>query len=160
MDFHNIKTVLVLAPHPDDGEFSSGGTLKRFSDLGIEIHYAAFSPCIKSLPAGMPEDTLWHELADAAKILGIAKEHIYNYMFHVRDLNIPAFWVMNCRGIICTLLIIATSASSAIISKPKWKPCNAINRRISAIIWTKNISLVWLKRAVFRLIRAMLRLSN
>lgn len=85
MDFHNIKTVLVLAPHPDDGEFSSGGTLKRFSDLGIEIHYAAFSPCIKSLPAGMPEDTLWHELADAAKILGIAKEHIYNYKFPVRD---------------------------------------------------------------------------
>lgn len=85
MEFENIDRVLVLAPHPDDGEFSSGGTLKRFCDLGIEVHYAAFSPCIKSLPAGLPEDTLWHELANAAKILGIPKEHISTYDFPVRD---------------------------------------------------------------------------
>lgn len=84
MDFQNIKRVLVLAPHPDDGEFSSGGSLKRFSDLGLEIHYAAFSPCIQSLPAGMPEDTLWKELNKAASILGISKDQISTYNFPVR----------------------------------------------------------------------------
>lgn len=85
MDFDNIKKVLVLAPHPDDGEFSSGGTLKRFSDLGIEVYYAAFSPCIKSLPKGMPEDTLWKELGNAAQILGIDPARITTYDFPVRD---------------------------------------------------------------------------
>lgn len=85
MDFQNIDRVLVLAPHPDDGEFSSGGTLKRFTDLGLEVHYAAFSPCIKSLPAGLPEDTLWKELEAAAQILGIPKENIITYDFPVRD---------------------------------------------------------------------------
>ena len=85
MDFQNIDRVLVLAPHPDDGEFSSGGTIKRFTDLRLEVHYAAFSPCIKSLPAGLPEDTLWKELEAAAQILGIPKENITTYDFPVRD---------------------------------------------------------------------------
>lgn len=85
MDFQNIERVLVLAPHPDDGEFSSGGTIKRFTDLGLAVHYAAFSPCIKSLPAGLPEDTLWKELESAAKILGIPKENITTFDFPVRD---------------------------------------------------------------------------
>jgi LmbE family N-acetylglucosaminyl deacetylase len=85
MDFDNIKKVLVLAPHPDDGEFAAGGSLRRFADMGLEIHYAAFSPCIKSLPAGLPEDTLWKELAAAAQILGIAAENIHTFQFPVRD---------------------------------------------------------------------------
>ena len=85
MDFQNIERVLVLAPHPDDGEFSSGGTLKRFTDLGLEVHYAAFSPCIKSLSEGLAEDTLWKELANAAEILGIPKANITTYDFPVRD---------------------------------------------------------------------------
>lgn len=85
MDFQNINRVLVLAPHPDDGEFSSGGTLKRFSDLGLEVFYAAFSPCVKSLPEGLPPDTLWKELASAAEILGIPSSNISTYDFPVRD---------------------------------------------------------------------------
>lgn len=85
MDFENIKKVLVLAPHPDDGEFSSGGTLRRFSDLGMEIYYAAFSPCIKSLPAGMPEDALFKELSSAARILGLAQDKLITYNFPVRE---------------------------------------------------------------------------
>lgn len=85
MDFENIKKVLVLAPHPDDGEFSSGGTLRRFSDLGMDIYYAAFSPCIKSLPEGTPPDTLFKELSEAAKILGVAQDNLITYDFPVRD---------------------------------------------------------------------------
>jgi LmbE family N-acetylglucosaminyl deacetylase len=85
MDFQNIERVLVLAPHPDDGEFSSGGTIKRFTNLGLEVHYAAFSPCIKSLPEGTPEDALWKELASAAKILGIPSSNIITFNYPVRD---------------------------------------------------------------------------
>jgi len=85
MNFESIHKILVLAPHPDDGEFSCGGTLKRFSDLGLEVTYAAFSPCIKSLPKGYAHDSLFKELAQAAKILGIAQENIITYDFPVRD---------------------------------------------------------------------------
>lgn len=84
MDFQDIKKVLVLAPHPDDGEFSSGGSLRRFTQMGIVVHYAAFSPCIQSLPAGSPPDSLWHELQAAAAILGIESKNIHRYEFPVR----------------------------------------------------------------------------
>jgi LmbE family N-acetylglucosaminyl deacetylase len=85
MNFDSIHKVLVLAPHPDDGEFAAGGAIKRFTDLDIEVTYAAFSPCLKSLPKGYPDDSLFKELEQAAKILGIAKENIITYNFPVRD---------------------------------------------------------------------------
>lgn len=83
MDTH-ISTVLVLAPHPDDGEFSCGGTLKRFSEEGKEIHYIAFSPCKKSLPEGS-ENALFNELDNAIIHLGIKKENVRKYDFPVRE---------------------------------------------------------------------------
>jgi len=33
----NIKTALVLAPHPDDGEFGCGGTIKKLTENGSEF---------------------------------------------------------------------------------------------------------------------------
>lgn len=80
-----VNKVLLLAPHPDDGEFGCGGTLKRFAEEGKEIFYAAFSPCIKSLPEGFASDTLFKELHDAASVLGIPADHLITYNFEVRD---------------------------------------------------------------------------
>lgn len=80
-----VERVLLLAPHPDDGEFGCGGTLKRFAEEGKEIYYAAFSPCVKSLPAGFPPDTLFKELKNAATVLGIAHDRLITYDFEVRD---------------------------------------------------------------------------
>lgn len=82
---YNIQTILLLAPHPDDGEFGCGGTLKRFTEEGKTVYYAAFSPCVKSLPEGFPEDTLFNELAEAAAVLGIATKQLITYDFEVRD---------------------------------------------------------------------------
>lgn len=80
-----IERVLLLAPHPDDGEFGCGGTLKRFAEEGKAIYYAAFSPCIKSLPEGFGADTLFKELRNAATVLGIPEDHLITYNFSVRD---------------------------------------------------------------------------
>jgi LmbE family N-acetylglucosaminyl deacetylase len=85
MNFSEIKKVVVLAPHPDDGEFSSGGSLKRFTEMGIEVYYVAFSPCLKSLPQGFEPDTLFKELNAAAKILGLKPDNLITYQFPVRD---------------------------------------------------------------------------
>ena len=43
---NNIKKVFVLAPHPDDGEFSSGGSIKKLTEQGVEVWYIMFSPCV------------------------------------------------------------------------------------------------------------------
>lgn len=79
------QTVLVLAPHPDDGEFSCGGSLKRYSEEGATIYYAAFSPCTKSLPEGFEGNILFEELKQAAKVLGIPEENVITYDYPVRE---------------------------------------------------------------------------
>ena len=35
--------ILILAPHPDDGEFGCEASIKKWSDDGATIHYLAFS---------------------------------------------------------------------------------------------------------------------
>ena len=50
--------ILILAPHPDDGEFGCGASIKKWSDDGANIHYLAFSPCHKSIPSGFDKDIL------------------------------------------------------------------------------------------------------
>ena len=47
-------TVLVLAPHTDDGEFGCGGTMARLREQGIDVREIAFSTASRSLPAGLP----------------------------------------------------------------------------------------------------------
>ena len=80
----SIKTALLLAPHPDDGEFGCGATLRRLSDSGVKVCYAAFSPCIESLPAGSSPDRLWGELHKAVRHLGIQQDGVFTYDFAVR----------------------------------------------------------------------------
>jgi LmbE family N-acetylglucosaminyl deacetylase len=80
----SIQSALVLAPHPDDGEFGCGATLKRLVDQGVSVWYAAFSPCVASLPEGSSPDRLWGELASACRCLGIPEAQILRHDFAVR----------------------------------------------------------------------------
>lgn len=80
-----IDRILVLAPHPDDGEFGAGATLHKLSANGTQIHYVAFSPCVKSLPEGSTPDRLYGELNQAAERLGIAAADIQLLDYPVRD---------------------------------------------------------------------------
>jgi len=81
----NVKTALVLAPHTDDGELGSGGTIARLVEMGVSVHYAAFSICETSVPAGFPSDILAVEVQAATRILGIAPDDLFVYRFPVRQ---------------------------------------------------------------------------
>lgn len=84
MDF---KNVLVLAPHTDDGELGAGGFLSKLISSGSQVLYVAFSTAQESLPKGLPEDTLNHEVKSAIKHLGIRDIEILNYPVRNFDSN-------------------------------------------------------------------------
>ncbi len=80
----NNETILVLAPHTDDGEFGCGGSISKFIQEGSIIHYAAFSSCRVSVPEGYPDDILIKEVKEATNVLGIKKKHLHIFDFPVR----------------------------------------------------------------------------
>ncbi len=80
----NHQRILVLAPHTDDGELGCGAAVAKFIAEGKEVHYAAFSLCRKSLPVGLPEDTLKNECTTATQELGIPSSNLTFFDFDVR----------------------------------------------------------------------------
>lgn len=85
--FNSISTVLVLAPHTDDGELGAGGTIARLVEQNIAVYYAAFSTAAQSVREGLPKDILKTEVRMATKKLGIADENLLVYDYEVRKLN-------------------------------------------------------------------------
>lgn len=77
--------ILILAPHPDDGEFGCGASIKRWADEGATIHYLAFSPCYKSIPKDFDKDVLFTELKNACIHLGVQSENIHTFDYPVRE---------------------------------------------------------------------------
>ncbi len=78
------KKILVLAPHTDDGELGCGGSIAKFISDGKEVWYAAFSICSKSLPQGLPPNTLADECKKATAALGIPSTNVTLFDFEVR----------------------------------------------------------------------------
>lgn len=85
--FKGKKTILVLAPHTDDGEFGCGGAISKLIREGHEVYYAAFSACHQSVIEGFPSDVLVTEVKAATKILGIDPGHLILYDYDVRTFN-------------------------------------------------------------------------
>jgi len=83
----DCNTVLVLAPHTDDGELGLGGTIHKLISMGKEVYYAAFSTAEQSVPEGFPKDILKHEVKKATARLGIKPENLFIYNYEVRKLN-------------------------------------------------------------------------
>lgn len=84
-----VKTVLVLAPHPDDAEFGCGGTINRLCKEGKSVHVATFSHCVKSIPDGFPKDVLSAELKESMSVLGVDHQQVYSLDYPVREF--PAY---------------------------------------------------------------------
>ena len=82
-----FKNILVLAPHPDDGEFGCGGSIHKLHENKAIIHYAAFSPCIASIPKEKNKQILFDELSKATSHLGINNKNIHKYDFPVRKFS-------------------------------------------------------------------------
>mgnify|MGYP006185148963 CR=1 FL=1 len=82
--FKNINRVLILAPHPDDGEFSSAGTICKFIEHGIDVTYVVFSMCEKSTPLGVEVGVIEKELEEASRSLGIKPQNLIKLDYEVR----------------------------------------------------------------------------
>lgn len=80
-------TVLILAPHTDDGELGCGGTIARFLEEGKDVYYVAFSTCRNTVPPGYPADRLEKELKLAMQSYGIDSEHLFILDYPVREFS-------------------------------------------------------------------------
>ena len=92
----NEKTVLVLAPHTDDGELGCGATISKMIRNGVNIHYVAFSSCRDSLPEGEEEDCLIKEMYAATTVLGIPSENVKCLDFQVRHFEDHRQEILDC----------------------------------------------------------------
>lgn len=81
------KTILILAPHTDDGEFGCGGSINKFIEEGHEVYYVAFSSCRDSVRKEFQEDILTIEVKKATKRLGIKPENLILFDYKVRTMN-------------------------------------------------------------------------
>ncbi len=81
------KTILILAPHTDDGEFGCGGTINKLIDEGHDVYYVAFSACQQSVLKQFPSDILITEVKAATAKLGIKKENLILFDYDVRTFN-------------------------------------------------------------------------
>jgi LmbE family N-acetylglucosaminyl deacetylase len=83
--FSSADTLLVLAPHTDDGEFGCGGSLARFIEKGTEVYYVAFSSAEKSVPDGFSRDILRKEVKEATQVLGLSSNNLILFDYEVRN---------------------------------------------------------------------------
>jgi len=74
----DIKKVLVISPHTDDGEIGCGGTISRFVREGKEIFYLALSHSFLQ-PDGHTRNDLSGECKNALKVLGIKHYSILGF---------------------------------------------------------------------------------
>ncbi|MEN9610301.1 MAG: hypothetical protein RLZZ628_1115 [Bacteroidota bacterium] len=81
------KTILVLAPHTDDGELGCGGTIAKAIEAGAKVYYVAFSTADESVPKNFPRNQLEIEVREATQILGILPERLFVFKHEVRKLN-------------------------------------------------------------------------
>lgn len=81
------NSVLILAPHTDDGELGCGGTIAKLIEQGAEVYYVAFSICSRSLPPDEDPQTLAYEVKRATSKLGLKEDHLILFDFDVRRFN-------------------------------------------------------------------------
>jgi N-acetylglucosamine malate deacetylase 1 len=87
MNFDNIKRVLVLAPHTDDGEFGCGATIAKMVEKGTQVYYVAFSACEQSVLPKFPKDILITEVKAATAKIDIKPADLILYNYEVRTFN-------------------------------------------------------------------------
>ncbi|MFT5697849.1 MAG: LmbE family N-acetylglucosaminyl deacetylase [Desulforhopalus sp.] len=78
------KTILVLAPHTDDGEFGCGGAIAKNISEGHNVIYVAFSAAEQSVLPHLPKDILRTEVREATSKLGIDDQNCIVLDFEVR----------------------------------------------------------------------------
>lgn len=79
-----IKRILVVMAHPDDCDFGAGGTIARWSDLGIEVSYCIITNGdqggeASDVPLEDMAKTRQREQREAGKALGVTQINFLNY---------------------------------------------------------------------------------
>jgi LmbE family N-acetylglucosaminyl deacetylase len=78
------NTIVILAPHTDDGEIGCGGAISRWIEEGHGVYYVAFSAAKTSVRPGFSEDVLEREAQEATRVLGIPRQNLVILDFPVR----------------------------------------------------------------------------
>lgn len=79
-----VSTILILAPHTDDGEFGCGGTVSRYVASGARAVYVAFSAAEQSVLPHLPKNILRTEVRQATSAIGVKDEDCVVLDFEVR----------------------------------------------------------------------------
>jgi LmbE family N-acetylglucosaminyl deacetylase len=80
-----FNTILLLAPHTDDGELGCGGSISKWIKQGKEIYYVAFSTMRKVVPPGMNAETFEQEIKESTQLLSIKPANLILFGYPVRD---------------------------------------------------------------------------
>jgi LmbE family N-acetylglucosaminyl deacetylase len=109
--FNCKSSILILAPHVDDGELGCGGTIARLCREGYNVHYVAFCSCDETLQAGFPPGTLREEVMRATRILGIPEgqtqvldfpvRHLAEHRQHILDVLVALNRMQNPDLVLC-----------------------------------------------------------
>jgi LmbE family N-acetylglucosaminyl deacetylase len=83
----NPRSVLALAPHPDDVELGMGGTISKLVENGSDIRVLVFSLADKSLPPGFSPDDIKAECLAALGKLGIKEGCVRFLNYPVREFS-------------------------------------------------------------------------
>ena len=83
-DSTNIERILVITAHPDDVDFGAGGTVRKWTEAGIEVSYCI---CTDGDAGGVDRDVPRSEIpgirrreqTEAGKILGVTAIHFLGY---------------------------------------------------------------------------------
>ena len=70
------KRILVLSPHPEDGEIGCGASVVRFLEAGAEVFWAVFTIAERSTHPPFAPDEQKREMEKATAILGVRPENI------------------------------------------------------------------------------------
>ena len=84
----SFSRILIISPHPDDGELGAGGITAKFIEEGKLVYYAIFSWAEASVPNGFQKDTSKIECQKALQVLGVQSENIIFQNFEVRTFPI------------------------------------------------------------------------
>jgi len=72
INFKN-KKILVLSPHPEDGEIGCGATIQKFLKNGSKCWYAVFTKAEKSTKPPFKPDEQVRECTNRHRLLDLKK---------------------------------------------------------------------------------------
>ena len=86
LDFKK-KKILILSPHPEDGEIVCGGLIQRFLKNKSKCWYVCFTNASQSVKPPFKPNAQTYEMYRSTSILGIKKNFIIQKNYEVRSFN-------------------------------------------------------------------------